>query len=202
MRIACASAWWIPAMAPHRCRSFVVRRMRAPVLSACSRRPALSFLARTSRSGSAPSAASRAAACCARRPSCSFRKITTASWSCRPTRRSASPIREWAQLGDPLIEINLTPNRQDCTGVHGIARDLSAADMGKFKDPGIKQIKGEFPCPVKVTVEDANIVPGLCAAAGARRQERPLPGMAAKAPDLDRAATDQCAGRYHQLHDL
>ena len=68
---------------------------------------------------------------------------------------------EWAQLGDPVIEINLTPNRQDCTGVHGIARDLSAADMGKFKDPGIKQIKGEFPCPVKVTVEDAKLCPGF-----------------------------------------
>ena len=68
---------------------------------------------------------------------------------------------EWAGLGDPMFEINLTPNRQDCTGVHGIARDLSAADMGKFKDPGIKPVKGEFPCPVKVTVEDAGLCPGF-----------------------------------------
>jgi phenylalanyl-tRNA synthetase beta chain len=68
---------------------------------------------------------------------------------------------EWAALGDPLFEINLTPNRQDCTGVHGIARDLSAADMGKFKDPGIKQVKGEFPCPVKLTVEDESLCPGF-----------------------------------------
>src|SRR6201993_3294732 len=71
------------------------------------------------------------------------------------------PYAEWAALGDPVFEINLTPNRQDCTGVHGIARDLSAADMGKFKDPGIKQIKGEFPCPVKVTIEDATLCPGF-----------------------------------------
>ena len=68
---------------------------------------------------------------------------------------------QWAAIGDPVLEINLTPNRQDCTGVHGIARDLSAADMGKFIDPGIKQIKGEFPCPVKVTVEDATLCPGF-----------------------------------------
>ncbi|MDO8399035.1 MAG: phenylalanine--tRNA ligase subunit beta [Bradyrhizobium sp.] len=68
---------------------------------------------------------------------------------------------QWAGIGDPVLEINLTPNRQDCTGVHGIARDLSAADMGKFKDPGIKPIKGEFPCPVKVTVEDAALCPGF-----------------------------------------
>ncbi|MBR0692430.1 phenylalanine--tRNA ligase subunit beta [Bradyrhizobium lablabi] len=68
---------------------------------------------------------------------------------------------DWAGLGDPVIEINLTPNRQDCAGVHGIARDLSAADMGKLKDPAIKPIKGEFPCPVQVTVEDATLCPGF-----------------------------------------
>ncbi len=68
---------------------------------------------------------------------------------------------EWAGLGDPMFEINLTPNRQDCAGVHGIARDLAAADMGKFKDPAIKQVKGEFPCPVKVTVEDPKLCPGF-----------------------------------------
>src|SRR2546423_7250977 len=68
---------------------------------------------------------------------------------------------QWAGLGDPVLEINLTPNRPDCTGVHGIARDLSAADMGKFKDPAIKPIKGEFPCPVQVTVEDATLCPGF-----------------------------------------
>jgi phenylalanyl-tRNA synthetase beta chain len=68
---------------------------------------------------------------------------------------------EWAGLGDPTLEINLTPNRQDCTSVHGIARDLAAADMGKFKDAGIKAVKGEFPCPVKVKVEDAKLCPGF-----------------------------------------
>src|SRR5271167_5104230 len=51
---------------------------------------------------------------------------------------------QWAKLDDPVVEINLTPNRADCTGVNGIARDLAAAGMGKFKDPAIKPIKGEF----------------------------------------------------------
>jgi phenylalanyl-tRNA synthetase beta chain len=68
---------------------------------------------------------------------------------------------QWAGLGDPVLEINLTPNRQDCAGVHGIARDLSAADMGKFKDPAIKPVKGQFPCPVKVTIEDKTLCPGF-----------------------------------------
>ncbi len=67
----------------------------------------------------------------------------------------------WAGVGDPVLEINLTPNRQDCTGVHGIARDLSAAGMGKLKEPAIRPIKGEFPCPVAVTVEDQTLCPGF-----------------------------------------
>src|SRR2546423_5135228 len=49
---------------------------------------------------------------------------------------------KWAGLDDPVIEINLTPNRPDCAGVHGIARDLAAADMGKFKDATIKPVEG------------------------------------------------------------
>src|ERR1700689_4259516 len=52
---------------------------------------------------------------------------------------------KYAGLDDAVIEINLTPNRPDCTGVHGIARDLAAADMGKLIEPAIKPLKGEFP---------------------------------------------------------
>ncbi|HEY5064961.1 MAG TPA: phenylalanine--tRNA ligase subunit beta [Xanthobacteraceae bacterium] len=71
---------------------------------------------------------------------------------------------QWAGLDDPVIEINLTPNRSDCTGVHGIARDLAAADMGRFLDAAIKPIKGEFPCPVAVKIDS----PELCPAFGLR----------------------------------
>jgi phenylalanyl-tRNA synthetase beta chain len=70
---------------------------------------------------------------------------------------------KWAGLDDPVIEINLTPNRADCTAVSGIARDLAAADMGKFKNPPVKPIEGRFPCPVKVTL-DFGATPSLCPA--------------------------------------
>src|SRR5262252_7040721 len=59
----------------------------------------------------------------------------------------------WAGLDDPVIEINLTPNRADCTGVNGIARDLAAAEIGKLRDRSIRAVKGEFPCPVKVALD-------------------------------------------------
>src|ERR1700688_3815905 len=53
-----------------------------------------------------------------------------------------TPHARWAGIDDPVVEINLTPNRPDCTGVHGIARDLAAADLGTFKDPSIKPVDG------------------------------------------------------------
>jgi phenylalanyl-tRNA synthetase beta chain len=71
------------------------------------------------------------------------------------------PYAKWAGLDDPLIEINLTPNRPDCTGVHGIARDLAAADIGTLKETAIPPIKGEFPCPVTVKL-DFGATPPLC----------------------------------------
>ena len=40
---------------------------------------------------------------------------------------------EWAGLDDPVIDIEVTPNRQDCMGVRGIARDLAAAGLGTLK---------------------------------------------------------------------
>ena len=78
-----------------------------------------------------------------------------------------APIGEryaaWAGLDDPVIEINLTPNRPDCTGVSGIARDLAAAHMGTLKTAPIKPIAGTFPCPVGVTL-DFGTTPSLCPA--------------------------------------
>ena len=59
----------------------------------------------------------------------------------------------WAGLDDPVIDINLTTNRPDCTGVNGIARDLGAATIGTFKDRPPKPVEGKFPCPVSVTLD-------------------------------------------------
>ena len=74
------------------------------------------------------------------------------------------PYVEWAGLSDPVIEINLTPNRSDCTGVNGIARDLGATLIGDYKENAPRRIEGRFPCPVSVTIE----APQLCPAFGLR----------------------------------
>jgi phenylalanyl-tRNA synthetase beta chain len=71
---------------------------------------------------------------------------------------------DWAGTAEPVIEINLTPNRPDCTGVNGIARDLGATSLGTYKDNTPKPVKGAFPCPVKVAIDS----PELCPAFGLR----------------------------------
>jgi phenylalanyl-tRNA synthetase beta chain len=78
-----------------------------------------------------------------------------------PAAEVGQPAAAALGLDDPVIEINLTPNRPDCAGVHGIARDLAAADLGTFKDPSIAPVKGAFPCPVGVT-RDFGSTPSLC----------------------------------------
>ena len=40
---------------------------------------------------------------------------------------------DYAELDDPVFDVAITPNRQDCMGVRGIARDLAAAGMGMLK---------------------------------------------------------------------
>ena len=50
---------------------------------------------------------------------------------------------------DPVIEINLTPNRSDCLSVRGVARDLAAAGLGTLKKLKINKIKGSFVSPIK-----------------------------------------------------
>lgn len=61
-----------------------------------------------------------------------------------------APYAAYAGLDDPVIEINLTPNRPDCTSIHGIARDLAAAGLGVLRDRPRPAVKGEYDCPVRV----------------------------------------------------
>ncbi len=59
------------------------------------------------------------------------------------------------QLDDVIFDIAITPNRPDCLGVRGVARDLAAAGLGKLKKDPVKPVKGRFdnPVPVKLTFD-------------------------------------------------
>ena len=56
---------------------------------------------------------------------------------------------------DPMIEIAITPNRQDALGVHGIARDLAARGLGTLKPLTPEPVPGSFPCPIGVKIDDS-----------------------------------------------
>ena len=60
---------------------------------------------------------------------------------------------DYAKIGDPVIDINLTPNRPDAASVYGIARDLAAAGLGTLRVSPISAIKGKMPCPVGVRLD-------------------------------------------------
>ncbi|WP_166143617.1 phenylalanine--tRNA ligase subunit beta [Methylosinus sp. RM1] len=60
---------------------------------------------------------------------------------------------KWAGLDDPVVEINLTPNRSDAAGIYGIARDLAAAGLGTLKTPPVETIESRFAIPQRVTLD-------------------------------------------------
>ncbi|BBD99326.1 phenylalanine--tRNA ligase subunit beta [Sphingobium amiense] len=69
---------------------------------------------------------------------------------------------QWAGLDDPVIDVSVTPNRQDCMGVRGIARDLAAAGLGTLNDIIVPEIAGEGPGP-DIRIEDAEGCPAFYA---------------------------------------
>ena len=68
---------------------------------------------------------------------------------------------DYAALGDPVFDVAVTPDRQDCMGVRGIARDLAAAGVGTLKPLAVPQVEGNFPCPVPIRIEDPDGCPAF-----------------------------------------
>jgi phenylalanyl-tRNA synthetase beta chain len=64
-----------------------------------------------------------------------------------------APAADALGLGDPVIDVALTPNRGDCTSVFGIARDLAAAGRGRLKLGSVAPVPGRFPSPVETALE-------------------------------------------------
>jgi phenylalanyl-tRNA synthetase beta chain len=62
---------------------------------------------------------------------------------------------DYRGLNDPMIYVKITPNRPDALGVRGIARDLAARGLGTLKPLNTTPIKGQFPSPITVHIDDA-----------------------------------------------
>ena len=67
-------------------------------------------------------------------------------------------ITEIFNKNDAVIEINVTPNRGDCLGIYGIARDLAATGLGELQKFSVARTLGEFP----LAIELKNEAPEVC----------------------------------------
>lgn len=68
---------------------------------------------------------------------------------------------DYAVLDDPVFDVAITPNRQDCMGVRGIARDLAAAGLGKLKPLNLPTIKAKDACPIEIRTDDPEGCPAF-----------------------------------------
>lgn len=67
--------------------------------------------------------------------------------------RVGAPAAEALGLADPLLDVAITPNRGDCLGVRGLARDLAAAGLGRLKPLEVRAVAGAFASPIGVALE-------------------------------------------------
>jgi len=65
---------------------------------------------------------------------------------------------EYAKLGGAVIDISITPNRGDATGVYGVARDLAAFGLGTLKATDMSPVPSKGPSPIPALPH--NFAPG------------------------------------------
>ncbi len=113
------------------------------------------------------------------------------------------PFAPLMGLDDPVLEVAVTPNRADCLGVSGIARDLRRRRPRQPDYARAETREGEISLAAESEARlrlDAVALPGVRAPPDPRRQERSLARLAAAAARDDRPQADQRARRHHQLH--
>ncbi|MEM6475991.1 MAG: phenylalanine--tRNA ligase subunit beta [Pseudomonadota bacterium] len=65
------------------------------------------------------------------------------------------------QGSSPIIDVAITPNRPDCMGVYGIARDLAAAGLGTLKPIAFPSFEVSGECPVEIRTDDETGCPAF-----------------------------------------
>ncbi len=88
---------------------------------------------------------------------------------------------DYADFNDPVIDVAITPNRQDCMGVRGIARDLAAAGLGAlrplaevYRMTALAPVQGSNPAP-DVRTDDSEGCPAFYAQAVSSVTNGPSP---------------------------
>ena len=109
---------------------------------------------------------------------------------------------DYADLDDAVIDVSITPNRQDCMGVRGIARDLAAAGLGTLK-PLATAYRMTSTDPVAGTGEAPQIrtddPDGFLCPGSVRRHQRRIAALDGAAAHRDRPEADLGLGRHYQF---
>lgn len=86
------------------------------------------------------------------------------------------PVASYLGADDPVVHINITPNRADALGIYGIARDLAASGIGQLKPLGIPSVKESFETNYSLAVKDDMACPlfALREIKGLENKESPL----------------------------
>ena len=112
---------------------------------------------------------------------------------------------DYRDMNDPVIDIAITPNRPDALGVRGLARDLAARGIGTMKPAVTEPIPGAFASPINVTLKD-DVSDKACPLFIGRYikgvKNGPSPEWLQQRHSCHWPASDQCACRYDELHDL
>ena len=63
------------------------------------------------------------------------------------------PASEALMLEGPVIDIDITPNRSDCFGVVGVARELAAAELGRLTSRDTSPVPSQFDSDLKINLD-------------------------------------------------
>ncbi len=123
-----------------------------------------------------------------------------------PDAELGAPAAQALGLGDPVIDVAITPNRGDCTSVHGIARDLAAAGLGRLKSAPVACGGRQIPLTqihrAQFLARHRKRLPALRRPPDPQCEERAFAKMGAGSLARHRLAPHLGAGRCHQSHRL
>ena len=117
-----------------------------------------------------------------------------------------TPLADVLVLETDVLELEITPNRPDCLGIYGVAREVHAATGAELaappwsEDPGAAAGEAQG-APVEITVEDPRDCPRFTARAFEDVRVGPSPPVAEGAAHGRRAAADQQRRGPHELRD-
>ncbi|HMK91682.1 MAG TPA: phenylalanine--tRNA ligase subunit beta, partial [Thermoleophilia bacterium] len=78
-----------------------------------------------------------------------------------------APLADYLPVAEPVLEIEVTPNRPDCLNIYGVAREVAAAAGLPLAPPPIDEPPTSGP-PAEESIAVEIVDPDLCARYGAR----------------------------------